>query len=333
MEMNDKEIFQLIYPRVNASLIKGYYKGGTSPENDKLYGLTYVPVVASALEHIESLQYLVDGYAGWNADPERLKKYVSAHSYQRKSLKECLEEGVYSAYSVSFYGAVYQGAWHITPSLLFFGAAVTETQAREYLDQQHEKNQLFNSDLFGPQRLSHFQSADLKEFSEAPVVVAMSLQRRKEKVNAAFRHYVEEAIFPDLVTKLRLYYPHLYDSLTGLYTNYFTNIFPAHKRYLLLITNAMGINKKEHVLRYLVYMMDNGQVYEWNYFQPQQTSGFYGEDIIKQLGTISSWKEIGCLHSSCTLDDPLFWENFVFVKENGGYRYLRELTFPLDAVK
>ncbi len=89
MEINDGEIFQLIYPRVNASLIKGYYKGITSPENDKLYGLTYVPVTASALEQIESLQYLVDGYAGWNADPEKLRKYVSTHSYQMKSLKEC----------------------------------------------------------------------------------------------------------------------------------------------------------------------------------------------------------------------------------------------------
>lgn len=325
--MNNEKVFQLLYPRVNNALIKGYYKGVLNAGNDKLYGLTYVPVLPSDLERITGLQSLVDGYTGWNMDPEKTKKYISATTYQLKSLMECLEEGIYNAYSLSFFGVYHKGAWHILPSLVFFGEKVTEAAAKESLERYLKDDQFFEKELFASRLPDEMRSAELEEFRDTPYLVALIKKRRKEKINAVYRQYIAEAVVPDIVTNLRIYYSQAYDSLAGLYQDHFTIIFPEHKRFLLLVTTAKGINEKEYSLRYLVYIIEGGQLFEWHYFPPLHISGFYGDAIISQLQTVSGWNSLEHLHSSCTLDDAAFWDEFVFRKENGAYKYLRELIF------
>ncbi|SEW37236.1 hypothetical protein [Chitinophaga arvensicola] len=321
MNIPHDEVWKLLYPRVTDTLLKGYCNGLLNPEKDKFFAATYVTDFPAA-DDLDFLKSKFDGsYMIKGIPPEN----PGTGGWQLAAPGTGLQPASCKAYSVSFQGAYYEGEWCLISSLTFF----------ETTDEALAKNSVFPSDPFNSsiyypyqESSSSYRSVDMQEFAAAPYLAAIVKQGKKEKINWAFRHYLEIALLQPLAEKLRIHYPDKYNSMVGMYgTEHFSSIFPVHKRFVLLVTGAKGLAENDSTNRYLLYIQENGNIYEWEYFPPGLTSFNYGESVTDQLKTVTYWDRSSYLHSSCTLDDDHFWEQYVFRQENGVYKYLRELTF------
>lgn len=325
MNIQRDEVWELLYPRVPSTLTKGYCNGLFNPQKDKFFAATFVTEFPTA-DDLDFLKSQFDGYSIIN------KPSVSSGQGKWRALPPGagFQPAECKAYSVSFHGASYEGEWCVIPSLTFFETA----------DEALAKNSVFPADVFDNTIYSPYQAfstsyinVQMLEFSTAPYLAAIVKQTKKEKINWAFRHYLETAVLQPLAEKLRIHYSYKYDSMVGMYgTEHFSSIFPVNKRSVLLVTGAKGLAENEYTVRYLLYMPEEGSIYEWEYF-PAVIANFYGpETVIDQLKTVTYWDNYRYLHSSCTLDDDRFWEQCVFLRENGEYKYLRELKFNGDSL-
>ncbi|WPV70340.1 hypothetical protein [Chitinophaga sp. LS1] len=130
-----------------------------------------------------------------------------------------------------------------------------------------------------------------------------------------------------------MHYSYKYDNMVGMYgSEHFSSIFPVHKRFVLLVTGTKGLAENDYTIKYLLYIPEEGSIYEWEYFPPGVNSFHDAESVINQLKTVTYWDSYSYFHSSCTLDDDSFWEQCVFLQENGEYKYLRELTFDENSL-
>jgi hypothetical protein len=319
MNIQHDEVWELLYPRITGTLSRGYCNGLFNPQKDKFFAATFV----TAFPADDDLNFLMaqfsDGYCIISKPTETQEQ----KGWQLLPPGSGLQPAQCKAYSVSFNGACYEGEWYFIPSLTFFETA----------EEELAKNSVFPADVFNHsiylpyQEFSTYRNVEMLEFAAAPYLAAIVKQRKKGKINRAFRHYLEIAVLQPLAEKLRIHYPNTYDSVTGMYgTEHFVSIFPIHKRFVLLVTGAKGLAENGYTIKYLLYVPEEGNIYEWNYFPPGVTSFQYAA-VVDQLKTITYWDHSSYLHSSCTLDDDRFWEQYVFLQENGEYRYLRELTF------
>ncbi|WP_316839759.1 hypothetical protein [Pedobacter gandavensis] len=88
-----------------------------------------------------------------------------------------------------------------------------------------------------------------------------------------------------------------------------------------MIINPIEITdgKGQISLRYFVFLRSSGEVHEWNYFPAFKMKKRSIENgIMKNLATITKWD-----YSYDTLDDEQFWSNYVLLKENGVFKYLK----------
>lgn len=105
---------------------------------------------------------------------------------------------------------------------------------------------------------------------------------------------------------------------------------PSSKDFLLIydsgkkvILNPIEIKDARGVIkvRYFAFLPASGEVYEWNYFPASVSKkGSVNNSIMENLATITKWN-----YSYDTLDDEQFWNNYVLLKENGAYRYLKRM--------
>jgi hypothetical protein len=89
------------------------------------------------------------------------------------------------------------------------------------------------------------------------------------------------------------------------------------------ILNPIEIKDEKGVVkvRYFVFLPVSEEIYEWSYFPASiSKKGSVNNSIMKNLATITKWD-----YSYDTLDDEQFWNNYVLLKENGAYRYLKRL--------
>ncbi|SDG22103.1 hypothetical protein [Chitinophaga filiformis] len=315
------EVWELLYPRVTNTLLKGYCNGLFNPQKDKFFAATFVTDFPAA----DDLQFLMSHFnSGYSiiSKPSGASEQQGWHALPPGA---GLQPAECNAYSISFHGAFYEDEWHFISSLIFFVTA----------DEELAKDSVFPADVFSNTVYLPYQSfspsrvnVQMLEFSMAPWLVADVKQTKKEKLNQAFRYYLELAVLQPLAEKLRIYYPYKYDSIVGMYgTEHFSSIFPANKRLVLLVTGAKGLSENDYTIRYLLYMPEEGNIYEWEYF-PVGIASFYDpESVINQLKTVTYWDNPRYLQSSCTLDDDHFWKQCVIPQEEGEYKYLRELTF------
>lgn len=315
------EVWELLYPRVISTLLKGYSNGIFNSQKDKFFAATFVTEFPPA----DDLEFLMSQFNGGYSIISKASGALKQKGWQALPPGTGLQPTECNAYSISFHGAFYEGEWCFIPSLIFFETA----------DEELAKDSVFPADVFKntiylPYQAfsSSYTNVQMLEFSRAPYLVAIVKQTKKEKVNLAFRNYLEIAVLVPLAEKLRIHYSYKYDNMVGMYgTEHFSSIFPVDKRFVLLVTGARGLSENDYTIRYLLYMPEDGSIYEWEYF-PTCITRFYGaESVIDQLMTVTYWNNSSYLHSSCTLDDDRFWEQCVVLQEDGEYKYLRELTF------
>jgi hypothetical protein len=303
MNIQHDEVWELLYPRVATTLSKGYCNGLLNPQKDKLFAATFVTEVPTGHD-LDSLIWQLNGSYTIVSKPSGSSRQTGWRALPPGT---GLQPAECKAYSVNFHGSFYEGEWYIIPSLAFF----------ETTDKELAKNSVFPADVFNNTIYLPYQplsssrtNVQMWEFSKAPFPAAHVQQTKKEKVNQAFRNYLDIAVLQPLAEKLRIHYSHKYDSIVAIYgTEHFSSIFPIDKRFVLLVTGAKGLSENSYTVRYLLYMPGEGSIYEWEYF-PIVISSFHdATSVIDQLKTVTYWDSLRYLSSSCTLDDDRFGSN------------------------
>lgn len=100
----------------------------------------------------------------------------------------------------------------------------------------------------------------------------------------------------------------------------FVLIYPKDKHVILTplkVTDKQGTS----TLRYFVTFPDNPKVYEWTYFKSMPINDDASEEVISNISSLALWN-----FSYDRLDNAIFWDKYVLLKESGSYRYLQLLN-------
>lgn len=105
---------------------------------------------------------------------------------------------------------------------------------------------------------------------------------------------------------------------------HFKIIYPISANYFLIPTYLYTKDNKNEKLQYFLFLPDKEtfKMYKWTYFNDTiiEKYGSSNEIFHDQLSKLTTWNT-----NFLYLDDSNFWEEYVFKKENGNYKYLKEM--------
>ncbi|WP_413669948.1 hypothetical protein ACEN9X_08430 [Mucilaginibacter sp. Mucisp86] len=331
----NQELKTILERRFHENLLDGYYGGVFNQDGDKLYALTWVKLSYVDYEIYEWHHEQLSGYSSSHHDYEKTKKMVDLNSWQSKTVNECIDEGIYKYFSISFIGICFEGEWFIVPSLAFYGDQLTEPELKMYKERGIITGNIWKDTLFYPEKvyqLAGYEKAELLptsiEFKDQPWMVSIIKQQKKERVNMAYVRYINEEFLEPFFSKLKISDPENYREAAQLRYGY-SMIFPQHKKNTLFCAHIKNRQDKWR-LQYFLLENQSRRFYKWTFFNNPVECDFsfaYGDLIIDDLKQISSWNQEGYLDSSCTMDNEIFWDEFVFkLSTDNVYLYLKEVT-------
>jgi len=250
-----------------------------------------------------------------------------------KSTDECIEQGIYKAYSIQFVGICHEGEWYILYDLTFFGEQMPEAAAKGFLTKRFDSPDAWNSGSFRlewslklPGREKPIRDVEMEEFSGLPWLVGYLKVEHKRKVNRTFTDYSNTAVVEPFLSKMRIEFHEEFSEFSPLFSAGCTLVFPADKSHFLAVTMARH-QTKGYRLVWFFYSFSLGKFYRWTYPQPRFSGGHYAYniDIIMDLQDISKWDDYQFLNSSRTLDEPTFWSEYVLKRADGNYTWLEEI--------
>lgn len=333
---NCEEIYALLDVRVERILLKGLYLAVFNNEKDKFYAASFVD--------IDKEEYYKVGYylekpgafsAFYKPGDERRRKYTTNGSWSDKTEDECVAEGIYKYYSVRFTGVFHENDWYIVLEVSYFSDELTEDESKGFIKKMIGDN-YWQSSRFMPYEdfiLSNgkkLHSQQYQQFGNVPQIVAHLKQQKKEAINRAYIRYINEEVFFPLTQKLKINYPEsYYDFSSSLFqTDDFALFFPESKKYVIAAT-VCHKRKGARTVAYFLYHSATSEVFKWIYPVEKEFENVQScqGNIIEQMKNISIFDDALYLAYShlLTLDDPLFWENYVFKKEEGRFIYLKEI--------
>jgi hypothetical protein len=326
------EIFYILERRFDQQQLQGYYGGKMNLDQTKFFAYTYVPLNSIDFEEFSHL-LTSEGCSITGVDSEKLKKFIDERSYQMKSTEECIQEGLYSAYAIKFFGVYYEEEWFISNDLLFFGENMSEEAAKEYLSEYDDHPDRWYLGAFGkalsitiPGTDVPIRNVETEEFSELPRIVGDLKIEQKIKVNRAFAQYMNASVVHPFLKRMRIQFYEEFSQFLSLYGEDFTLVFPDSKIYFLVVAMARHV-EKGYRLVWFFHDTTSGKFYRWAFPQPRfsEWSYHYAEDVIKDLINISDWNDYQFLNSSRTMDNQRFWAEYVLKKEHGRYIWLHEV--------
>lgn len=336
MEDNfNQEIFDIISKRVDKKLLEGFRSGVFNPEKDKFTAYTLVDLKQVNYEDFSWSHQKLSGHSSYlnPEESEKKKKWVSANSWSSKSVEECIQEEIYSFFSVYFLGVFYENEWFILSELNFYGNHYTKNTATQFIQDLNKRGNLWENQIFKPVEVfsTHnihghekiVKNVGFEEFEHIPFLVAIQKQRNKEELNRLFWAYFNKEYVEPFFQKLKILDSIKYESFFEL-RGHFTCVFSNDKRNIIFCALIFD-NENVGQLYYFVLLKD--KFYRWIYFQPRILNAlvFYSHLIIDDLKQISHWDEDAYLDSSCTMDNVNFWNDYVFKKnDNNEFVYLKE---------
>jgi hypothetical protein len=101
--------------------------------------------------------------------------------------------------------------------------------------------------------------------------------------------------------------------------------FSTESKNVILSPITLKSKSGQEKIFYIIYLQttkDRYKAYLWNYFpQVELKKEEYANSYVqKQISTLTKWD-----YSFETLEDELFWNQYVLLKENNNYKYLIEL--------
>ena len=333
MLQQDPELLTILRPRTHERELLGFYGGMFSPERKKFVAHTYVRLEEIDYEAYSCILNSFSGYSSTGVDSERLRKYLDAHSYQMKSIEECIGQGIYTAYAVTFTGALYEQEWFVRANVVFFGELMNEEKAKAYLIWGYGDPGFWNQGVFDevwPRQIpgtdKPVRDIEHEEFPGMPWLVSETKIEQKNKINRAFIQYMNVSLVFPFLQRMRIRYPDEFIEFNSMFGENYEMLFPQSKAYFLVVTMARQ-QTMGYRLVWFFYEPTAEKFYRWAYPQPRYSewSYHYPEDVITDIGDISDWDDCGFLNSSRTMDDPRFWSEYVLKMENGRYRWLEEI--------
>jgi hypothetical protein len=175
------------------------------------------------------------------------------------------------------------------------------------------------------------QSAAMRAFIGQPLMVAYIKQEAKEKLNRSYEQYINEAIFIPLISELKIQLPALFKRVQTLYSPvYYPLIYPQNKDYVIAIIKTIqesDPDESDSRLYYFLYHPSKKKIYEWSYPEIRPVPWHHSFYIQEDLSGLSDWgNSYDIFDPSVTMDDPNFWNEYVFKKENGAYLFLKEVN-------
>lgn len=327
------EIFHILERRFDQQQLQGYYGGKINPDHTKFFAYTYVSL--NSIDFVEYRYLLTSGpCSSTGVDFEKMQKFVDESSYQMKTTEECIQEGLYTAYAIKFFGVYYEEEWFILNELMFFGENMSEAAANELLSKYDDHPDRWNMGGFEKVRSINMPGTDepmrdieTEEFSELPWIVSHLKIEQKMKVNRAFGQYMNASVVHPFLKKMRIQFFEDFSEFLSLYGEDYTLIFPESKMYFLVVAMAKHI-EKGYRLVWFFYDTTLGKFYRWTFPQPRFSEWryHYSEDVIMDLISISDWNNYRFLDSSRTMENQGFWDEYVLKKEHGRYIWLDEVS-------
>ena len=332
--MDTSEIEALLKPRVEQPLLTGYFWGKFSTQKDKFQAATCVDISTIEYDDYEWLHKQLESSSAAYFDEERKRHYYDNGSFSYKGSTECVAEGIYKYFAITFTGIYFENKWYILKELCFYGDKIDINGIKQNLITRSDTAGFWEQSAFKPyQSITRevngqqveMRNIGIEDFSGNPYLVAILKQRKKENVNHPYTQYFNEEFIIPFFDKLRIQNPDKYTAFGMLRFNY-TMIFPEHKKYCIfcaMVQNSYNVSK----LNYFVYDILERNFHQWIYFKARTFSFncFYGELIINDLKQISDWNDLAFLDSSRTLDDVDFWDKYVFAKQDNKFLYLQEV--------
>ena len=258
--------------------------------------------------------------------------------------KDIKDEGylneIPKTYSYIVKGVNYKGKWYYEKSEVTYFEAKTSIAGQQKFFNNLQKWNFFkeNSTEFNPDfwETNQFKKVpDLKkdpewekygksiwetdEINNRPYIglyeiVANKMQDDIQKENTVFDKNKKELFakfYQDLKTK---------NSETFNKISEHSLIYPTNKT--IVINPALITNKKgAKTIHYFVIFDNQPNVYEWIYFDPKiMTDDLFGSEVVDQISSLTEWN-----FSVDNLNDMEFWNKYVLLKTEDGYKYLREI--------
>ncbi|MBI3718108.1 MAG: hypothetical protein HY252_05885 [Sphingobacteriales bacterium] len=329
---NFQEGLAILEPRFRSIFLEGYFDSFFNKEKTKLLAFTY-SIINPESDIFYDLTSM--GHSCYLSKEEHhaQNKYIDSDTFQMKSVTECIQEGIFGSYSFRFIGHFYNKEWYILKELIFFGKSFSEREVKKNLMKNYLNFDFWESDIFDTYKKAIYSKIDLRkdnyedEFAELPMIVSEIKKTRKENINRAYTHYMNQEIFLPFIEKLQIKHPELYKECYGLYGVDYTLIFPESKSYTIIVFQKRDANGN-YTIEYFLFLNQSKKIYKWIYFNPEVTnySFHYALEIIKNLEKISNWNDCGFLNSSWTMDDPKFWNEYVLKMQDGKFLYLEEVN-------
>lgn len=335
---NDLEpIQQLLDKHVDRALLKGLYFGVFNTEQDKFFAAAYVPIIKDEYENVSwNLGKIVDNHSLTLPDSQdKRRKYNADGSYQTKSTDECVAEGIYIAYTISFIGCLYKGDWYIMTTLAHMGEGLHEMKAKELGRQYYKDKSFWQSDIFQPYKTyvlkasgKEVKGTEYSQFGrDVPSIVAYELYAQKEAAGRAYRTYINLAICQPFARKLQINFPDEYHEVYPGLMDDFLVMSSEDKKYNLMFARVYDKDGMQWLNSFL-YDATTGKMYKWLYATAPCNSFNCQDEIFNCLKDITIIEDSLYLWSHIvTLDDPHFWQEYVFKKEGDNFKYLREIIF------
>lgn len=331
------EVFSILERNLPSYMIKDYTNGIINEDKNMLYGFSFTNVNPERCHDYPHVSQ-IGGYSSWGVDEEDCRIYsADGRSYQYKDINQCLQEGVYKAFSIGFYGYLFNNRWFVMKELGVYGKSANLKERIDELSSLTQTNNIFKHSYFLPMELQILpdggngkpllRGEEFHEFIGHPSLVGYIMQEEKMNVMQAHQRYLALDVIEPFIRQLRATRFNEFKRISTRSYIHPEMIFSIHRDYALIPLIVVNQQSERHLYYFLWHDKDK-TMYQWKYFDLKKVDADYNydEDIIEDLSQLTYWNTTNFLQSFCTLNDEHFWRNYVLAKEDNNYLYLAEVA-------
>lgn len=307
-----------------------------SPDNifHVLYDGSNTKFLAFSLEKVEShnLKSLTDN------GKDRNVNIISSKTIKDKDFLKSMPQN----YAFIITGVKFEGEWYYEKAnVTYFESSSIEEGRKQYFNNLQEWNFFMeNSSMVSPNFWETVlfrkvpdlrQHADWEKYGDEMwksteannrgyvgmyEIVANGKRRKKMAENELFETHLKKNVLKPVYEGQKKK-----DGKTWARFSEHSLIYPCAKDIVInpvLLTNSKGVQ----TVHYFVAFPKTNEIFEWTYFPVQETnqgSDLFGSIVVDQLESITEWN-----FSFDTLDDEVFWNQYVLMKEDGRFKYLKK---------
>jgi len=348
LESEKGKIETVLKPHLDEKIFKRLMGGFFDETKTRFVAFAFMPIKKSMFYEYDYLFELSN--SGHSATyfsleiPENTKKYIDQNTFQYKSSKEQIEEGIYKSLLITYTGEFDFDEWNILRDCCFSDSKDEKRILKSRLNWIKEdtlKNYFFNNDIIFQETLEHHTMlmkhayakdenrpitipSELKPFVGHSNLVALVKTEKKQGLNLSFQGYIKKAVYHPLIISLKTNYPDIYQTVWGFYGDDCNFLTPSHRQFCLMIFVVK--RQRKQLPQFYFYHLHENKLYKWIYFDLHPYKEKFDYDlIVKIFSPISQLDSVDYIHDPrCNFDDRDFWNNFVLKKNNDGYQYLTE---------